>query len=464
VIRLDAGEVAELVGGSLDLIGSDVAIPGPVVSDSRQVVPGALFVAVLGERVDGHEYAEQAFASGAVALLAARPVGGPAVLVDDPVAALGRLAAATLRRLPDAKVIGVTGSSGKTSTKDLLAHVLAAAGPTVAPAGSLNTEVGLPLTVLSADEQTRYFALEYSARGVGHIAYLTTIAPPDVAVVLNVGTAHLGEFGSREAVAQAKGELVEALTPDGVAVLNGDDPLVRAMAARTVGRVVTAGLTPGCDVRAEGVRLDALARPSFELVTESGRMPVSMGLHGAHHVGNALAATAAALAVGVDLATVAEQLSSATASSRWRMEVTTTAGVTVVNDAYNANPESMRAALEALMAMAMAEGRRTWAVLGLMAELGEAADEHHEAVGRLARSLGVDKVVAVGPGAAHIQRGAVLEGSAAEESVQVSDVDAAVALLHEQVRAGDVVLVKGSRAAGLERVAAGLIQRWETAT
>jgi UDP-N-acetylmuramoyl-tripeptide--D-alanyl-D-alanine ligase len=317
--------------------------------------------------------------------------------------------------------------------------------------------------VLLADEHTRYLALEYSARGVGHIAYLTTIARPDVAVVLNVGSAHLGEFGSRELIAQAKGELVEALRPEGVAVLNGDDPLVAAMAERTVARVVTVGLSPGCDVTAEHVRLDELARPSFDVAVGGRRATVTMGLHGGHHVGNALACVAAALAVGMELETVAERLSNATAGSRWRMEVTRTAGgVTVINDAYNANPESMGAALQALNAMA--QGQRTWAVLGPMAELGDAADEQHETVGRLARQVGVDKVLAVGLGAAHIQRGAALEGSSPEESVLVPDIDAAVAVLQEQVRPGDVVLVKASRSAGLERVAAALIERLGAAT
>jgi UDP-N-acetylmuramoyl-tripeptide--D-alanyl-D-alanine ligase len=457
VIRLTVGEIAHLAAGVVEGVDPTLLVPGPVVSDSRDVRPGSLFVAVVGERVDGHEYAEQAYECGAVAVLASRSVGGPAVLVEDAVAGLGRLASGVLQRLPDAQVIGVTGSSGKTSTKDLLAQVLAADGPTVAPAGSLNTEVGLPLTVLTADESTRYFALEYSARGLGHIAYLTSIARPDIAVVLNVGSAHLGEFGSREVVAQAKGELVEAVPSTGVAVLNGDDPLVLAMRSRTQARVITTGLAPTCDVRAEEVELDALARPTFDLVAEQGRARVSMGLHGAHHVSNALSAAGAALAAGLDLDVIAGRLSAAKAASRWRMEVSELAdGVTLVNDAYNANPESMRAALTAVQAMA--GGRRSWAVLGVMAELGEAADAEHEAVGRLAAELGIARVVAVGSGAASIQRGAALGGSAPEESVLVPDVEAAVALLREQLRPGDVVLVKASRSSGLERVAAALTE------
>lgn len=460
MIHLTAAEVAALTAGTLDRLDPSALIPGPVVADSRQVVDGALFVAVAGARVDGHEYASQAYSSGAVAVLANRPVDGPAILVDDPVTALGLLASGVLARLPEARVVGVTGSSGKTSTKDLLGHLLAAAGPTVAPIGSLNTEVGLPLTVLTADEQTRYFALEYSARGLGHIAYLTTIARPDVALVLNVGSAHLGEFGSREVVAQAKGELVEALRSDGVAVLNGDDPLVSSMRGRTSARVVTVGQGAGCDVRAEDVTLDDKARPGFRLVAPEGSRQVQLALHGEHHVGNALAAAAAGLSLGLPLDTVVERLATATATSRWRMEVSETAdGVTVVNDAYNANPESVRAALKALVAMA--HGRRTWAVLGPMAELGDSADAEHDAIGRLAVRLDVSKVVAVGPGAARIHAGAALEGSWAEESVHVPDIDAAVAMLREQLRPGDVVLVKASRSAGLERVAAALLESAE---
>ena len=457
MISLTAQDCAQLAGGTLHDLEPSTVLPGPVVSDSRQVVPGAVFVAVPGERVDGHEYAAQAYASGAVAVLASREVDGPAIVVEDTVNGLGLLAAGVLRLLPEARVIGVTGSSGKTSTKDLLAQVLAAAGPTVAPVGSLNTEVGLPLTVLTADERTRFFALEYSARGVGHIAYLTTIARPDVAVVLNVGSAHLGEFGSREAIAEAKGELVEALPADGVAVLNGDDPLVSSMSRRTQARVLTYGRGESNDVRAVDVQLDAAARASFGLEADGRRVAVALQLHGEHHVSNALAVAAAALTVGMDLDTIAARLAGATSVSRWRMEVTDLpSGVTVVNDAYNANPESMRAALQAVVAMA--GGRRAWAVLGPMAELGESADDEHLEMGREAARLGVSKVVAVGTGAAAIVRGAGLEGSAVEDSVLLPDIEAAVALLRDQLRPGDVVLVKASRSAGLERLAAALIE------
>jgi UDP-N-acetylmuramoyl-tripeptide--D-alanyl-D-alanine ligase len=317
--------------------------------------------------------------------------------------------------------------------------------------------------VLRADETTKYLVLEMSARGIGHIAYLTGIAPPRIGVVLNVGSAHLGEFGSREDIARTKGELVEALPPaeeGGVAVLNADDPLVAAMATRTSARVVRVGQDPAADVRAVGVRLDDQARASFRLVTPVGDAPVRLGLHGEHMVGNALSAAAVALELGATAEQVAGWLSTARRRSARRMEVTTRSdGVTVVNDAYNANPESVRAALKSLATMARSaeQPRRSWAVLGVMGELGEASTAAHDEIGRLAVRLDVNRLVVVGEQAAAMHRGAYLEGSWGEESVLVPDVDAAIALLHEEVRAGDVVLVKASKVAELWRVAEALV-------
>lgn len=466
MIALSLAEVAAATGGRLDAVDDPEAkVTGGVVADSREAGPGGLFAAVPGARVDGHEFAAAAVEAGAVGVLAQRPVGVPAVVVGDTVDALGSLAHAVLTRMdPAPTVVGVTGSSGKTSTKDLLAQVLD--GPLVAPRGSYNTEIGVPLTVLSADRSTRTLVLEMGARGAGHVAYLCRIAPPTVGVVLNVGSAHVGEFGSREAIAQAKGELVEALGPDGTAVLNGDDPLVRGMADRTEARVVMVGESVHADVRAENVALDGRARPSFTLVTPEDRAEVRLsGLVGAHQVANALAAAGTAYALGVDLSAVAERLSAARPLSPWRMEVTERAdGVTVVNDAYNANPESMRAALQALLAVA--QGRRTWAVLGEMRELGESSAAEHEALGRLAVRLGVDRVVAVGEAARAVYDGAAAqaaeEAEAATEAPRpvvvdwAPDAEAALERLAPELRPGDSVLVKASRAAGLERVAAAL--------
>ncbi len=459
MIALTLAEVAAATGGTLQGARADAVVDGPVVVDSRAVAPGSLFVALAGERADGHDFAAAAVAAGAAAVLATRPVDAPAVLVDDGVAALGRLARAVLARLPGLLVVGVTGSSGKTSTKDLLAAVLEPLGETVAPAGSYNNEVGLPLTVLRATPATRHLVLEMGARGVGHIAHLAALARPRVGVVLNVGSAHVGEFGGREAIARAKGELVEALPPGadgGVAVLNADDPLVAAMAGRTGARVVTVGASPSADVRALRAELGEDGRARFVLAARSEEVPVALRVHGEHQVGNALAAAAVALEAGATPSQVAEALGAAEPRSRWRMEVTEApGGWTVVNDAYNANPESVRAALKALVAMA--RGRRTWAVLGEMRELGADAAEQHDAVGRLVVRLDVNRLVVVGDGARPMHLGASLEGSWGEESVFVPDVAEAVALLREEVAPGDVVLVKASRAAGLERVAEALL-------
>jgi UDP-N-acetylmuramoyl-tripeptide--D-alanyl-D-alanine ligase len=462
VIPLTLAEVAQATGGTLfDAPDPHLPVTGPVVHDSRQVEPGALFAAVVGERVDGHDYAAGAVERGAVAVLASRPVGVPAVVVDDVVEALGRLAHTVTARATGTTVIGLTGSAGKTSTKDLVAQLLGRAGSTVFTSGSFNNEIGLPLTALRVAEDTRFLVLEMGARGKGHIAELAAITPPRIGVVLNIGAAHLGEFGSREGTAEAKGELVEALPAEGTAVLNMDDPLVRSMASRTRARVVYFGESEQADIRAQDIRLDSAGRPSFTLVTPAGSAPVALRLYGEHQVSNALAAAAVAVECGLGVAETAAGLSEAGSLSRWRMELTDRPdGVTVINDAYNANPDSMRAALRALAAIGGRgpEARRTWAVLGEMRELGEDSLDEHDAVGRLAVRLNISTLVAVGGReAACMELGARNEGSWGEESVLVSDADAAIGLLREQVGPGDVVLVKASRSVGLERVAEALL-------
>ncbi|MGY1697277.1 UDP-N-acetylmuramoyl-tripeptide--D-alanyl-D-alanine ligase [Geodermatophilus sp. SYSU D00814] len=466
MIALSLAEVARAVGAAVPPGAGDVTVTG-VTLDSRSVSAGDLFVAVAGERVDGHDFLDAAAAAGAVAALTTRPGGPlPALVVDDTVVALGRLAALVHTRLAAGGLltVGITGSSGKTSTKDLLGQVLAAAGPTVSPPGSYNNDIGMPLTVLSAGEDTRYLVLEMGARGIGHIARLCTLARPDVGVVLNVGSAHLGEFGSADAIAVAKGELVEALPETGTAVLNADDARVLGMAPRTRARVVTTGRAAGADVRATDVVLDDTARARFTLVAGGEAHPVALQVVGEHQVANALSAAAAALAAGMTPAAVATALSQAQPRSRWRMEVTRRAdGVTVVNDAYNANPESMRAALAALAGLPA--GRRV-AVLGGMAELGDDAVAEHERLGRDAVAAGVDLLVAVGPGAVGMVTGATAAGARSAEgsgtgagtrAVSVPDRAAALDLLSEVLVPGDVVLVKASRSNGLEVLAEGLL-------
>jgi UDP-N-acetylmuramoyl-tripeptide--D-alanyl-D-alanine ligase len=467
VIPLTLAEVAAATGGRLDAAADPAALVTAVVVDSRLVAPGALFVALPGTRADGHDFAAPAVAAGAVAVLAARPVAVPAVVVADPAAALMALAA-HVRGLTKATVLAVTGSSGKTTTKDLLADVLGTLGPTLAPPGSYNNEIGLPLTLLRLEPETEYAALEMGARGLGHIADLCAIARPHVGVVLNVGSAHVGEYADgRAGIARAKGELAEAATD--VVVLNADDELVAAMRPRAAGRVVTFGLARDADVRAQDVVVDPAGRASFDLVAGGERNRVTLALVGAHQVGNALAAAAAALAVGMSPARAAAALSEARPRSRWRMEVTTRPdGLVVVNDAYNANPESMRAALRALAGLAgaapaggagMAARRRSWAVLGPMAELGDAAGAEHAGIGRFAAELGVDRLVVVAAAAEPLAAAAEAAGARVERA---ADVDAAVRLLAAGgLGAGDVVLVKASRSAGLERVARSLTEPGE---
>ncbi|MDF9812653.1 UDP-N-acetylmuramoyl-tripeptide--D-alanyl-D-alanine ligase [Streptomyces sp. SPB162] len=464
MIPLTLAEVADAVGGSMhDIPEPGRRVTGPVVIDSREVVPGALFAAFAGERVDGHDYAVGAVKDGAVAVLASRPLGVPAIVVEDVVAALGALARTVIARL-GATTVALTGSAGKTSTKDLMAQLLERHAPTVWTPGSLNNEIGLPLTALRADESTRHLVLEMGARGIGHIRYLTELTPPRIGAVLNVGAAHIGEFGGRDRTAIAKGELVESLPSaedGGVAVLNADDHLVRAMASRTTARVVLFGEAAEADVRAENVRLNDRGQALFTLRTPTGCAEVTLRLYGEHHVSNALAAAAVAGELGMPVEEIATALSAAGTLSHWRMEVTERPdGVTVVNDAYNANPDSMRAALRALAAMG--RGRRTWAVLGEMAELGEESLTEHDAVGRLVVRLNVSKLVAVGGSeAAWLDMGAKNEGSWGEESVHVSDAETAIDLLRSELRPGDVVLVKASRSVGLERVALALLDGTE---
>ncbi|MCA1782970.1 MAG: UDP-N-acetylmuramoyl-tripeptide--D-alanyl-D-alanine ligase [Dermatophilaceae bacterium] len=442
--RVSSGRLA----GISERDAERLVIDGPVVTDSRECGPGGLYVARVGEQADGHDYIEQALAAGAVAAMTTRPVAGvPCIVVDDIQDGFAALARGVVDAAEGLTIVAITGSSGKTSTKDLLGQVLAAEAPTVAPEGSYNSEVGVPLTVTRVTPQTRYLVVEMGARGVGHVAYLTRIAPPDVAVVLNVGTAHLGEFGSRAAIAQAKGELVEALTEEGVAVLNHDDEAVAAMGERTRGRVVTVSAAGDrtASLWAEDVVLDDASRPRFTITDGTSRWPISLPLHGIHHVDNSLAVFATARECGLAPDRIVSSLDAVRSVSRWRMEVTDRAdGVTVVNDAYNANPDSMRAALNALATMGRA--RRTIAVLGTMLELGEESDAEHAGVGRYALDQGVDLLVCVGSAGPALASGAADHRSRCRV---VAEAGAAYDLLMSEVRSGDVVLFKSSRDAGL---------------
>jgi UDP-N-acetylmuramoyl-tripeptide--D-alanyl-D-alanine ligase len=427
-------EIAAVTGGRLVNADPAAVVSGPVEYDSRKVTPDGLFVAFAGEQVDGHDFADTVGAP----VLGTRDTGMPGVVVDDQLAALAKLARVVVDRLPDLTIVGLTGSSGKTTTKDYLGQLLSRLGPTIAPAGSLNNELGFPYTVLKATPETRFLVLEMGARGPGHIAYLTRIAPPRIGLVLNVGAAHLGEFGSVAGTARAKGELVEALPAGGTAVLNADDPLVAAMAARTAARVVRFGESPDADVRATDVTVDGRGRASYAL---AGRR-VRLGVTGRHQVANTLAAAAVALELGLPLDDVAVALGEVSIASGRRMDVFDRPddGVTVIDDSYNANPSSTAAALRALAAMGA--GRRTVAVLGYMAELGEHERSGHEEVGRLAAELGVDRLIAIGEAAPVLDGAAAVPGWTGT-AVHAADQQAAIKLL--DLEPDDVVLVKGSR-------------------
>jgi len=460
VIELTLGEVAEATGGQVHPAdAADTPITATVVTDSREVQPGSLYVARLGEHADGHDYVGSAAEKGAVGALTDRPMEElPCVVVPDTTdgfAALGREVVDRCTAAGGLQIVGITGSSGKTSTKDLAAQVVGRLGPTIAPIASYNSEVGVPLTVCRLTEETEFLVAEMGASGVGHIDFLTAVAPPRIGVVLNVGTAHLGEFGSREAIAHTKAELVRALPEDGLAVLNADDPVVLAMAGQTRARVRSVGLSPDADVRAEDVEINVRGQASFDLVI-AGEDPVrvQLRLHGPHHVGNALAVAAVAHELGMPVGQIAAALGEAGAVSRWRMEVHERAdGVTVVNDAYNANPDSMRAALRSLAVMS--ETGKGVAVIGEMRELGEDSEAEHRAIGELAAGLGIGTVVAVGEGAAPVAEG--FRSAGGRHTHQCPDTDAARELLEQVLRPGDVVLLKSSRDSGLRFLGDALV-------
>lgn len=454
MIDLTAAEVAAAVDGTLR--GGD---PGTIVrsvaTDSRALGDDALFVALRGEHADGHDFVGPALDAGARAVLVERPVASGAVTieVDDAWRALAQLGAAVRRRV-DPTVVAITGSVGKTTTKDLTAAALRAARRTVAAHGSYNNELGVPLTLLATTVGTEALVVEIGARGVGHVAALAGFVAPDVAVVTAVAAVHLELFGTLDAIMRAKRELVESLPPSGTAVLNGDDPRVRAMAEGRDVAVVRYGVaTSDVDVTATDLELDRLARPRFQARTPWGDASVRLPVAGRHQVGNALAALSAAAVAGVPVAAAAAALEQA-AVSAWRGEVVEAGGVVILNDAYNSSPTAAAAALDSLGTI-----RRTgasWAVLGVMAEIGPTHEAEHRRVGGLAADAGIDHLIVVGDAAAPLADGAADRG-AGDRCVRVADAAAAAAALTPEP--GDVVLIKASRVAGLEHVAQALMDR-----
>jgi UDP-N-acetylmuramoyl-tripeptide--D-alanyl-D-alanine ligase len=457
-MRLSAEEIAEATGGELS--GDASATADSYGIDTRRLEAGACFVALQGER-DGNDFVADAWKRGATIAVVTRAPRRVAksravVLVPDSLVALGALGDFARHRLPEATVVGITGSAGKTATKDLLAAALDRTHRVQASPASFNNEAGVPLTLLAADVDTEVVVTEMGARFPGNITELCTIAEPQVGVITHVGMAHAGLLGGREGIARVKGELLEAIDRDGLAVLDANDPFTPALAARTRARVLTIGTgdSSAADVRAVDVVLDDELRPSFVLETPWGTTPVCLSVRGEHQAVNAAMAATVALELGAPLDQVAEGLAGAVTAA-WRMDVIRTPeGITVVNDAYNASPTSMAAALRSFRRVAVGKRKRRVAVLGEMLELGDHAREEHERVGRLAAESEIDVVIAVGVGAQPIADGARAAG--VHTVIQVDDADDALAEVSQNARAGDAVLVKASRAVGLERVAEAL--------
>jgi len=474
MIELDLRRVAEFGGGRLlpchgstlgDVDCGDILVTGSVETDSRLVRPGALFVAKPGEVTDGHNFLQQAKDFGAVAAVVEREIPEvelPQILVADAVAALGKLAKAVLalvREETALKVIGITGSNGKTTTKNMLRTILEQVGPTVAPIESYNNEVGAPISVLKIDRQTKFLVAELGAGGPGSIAYLTDIVRPDIAIELKVGLAHAGEFGGLETTAKIKAELLVGSAPSTLAVLNADDVAVRAMAEDFAGPKLWFGTGEDAQYRADNYSL-SLAGTAFDLHWPDGAVNrVTLQILGEHHVMNALAASAVCDSLGVPRIQIVAALESMPLAERWRMQLTHRAdGVSIINDAYNASPDSSRAAMQTLAQLGRQTGRRTVAVIGEMAELGQFSREEHDKLGRLAVRLNIDQLVAVGPGAKLVHMGASFEGSFDGESQYFESLDEALTGVREMLRGGDIVLIKSSKSANLRHLGDALLE------
>ena len=471
MIELSLMEIAEIVSGRL--VGDDGAttVTGRTDTDSRLIGPGDIFVAKPGEETDGHLFAPAAVANGAALLIVDHELvddalghslddalgdalGGrktPQIVVADTVQALGALATAVVARVRaqgTLRVVGITGSNGKTTTKNLVANMCERVGPTVSPRDSFNNEIGAPLTMLRVSWDTQFLVLELGASGIGHISRLTAMVHPDIAVVLMIGLAHAGEFGGVEATVQAKAELLEALTEQGVGILNADDSRVMSMRSRVVGTTVLFGLTAGADVRATDVEA-SLAGTSFTLhLRDLPTRAVHFKVLGEHHVMNALAAAAVGVELGFSADTIVHALESVERAEHWRMELMGGNGVTVINDAYNASPDSMAAALKTLVLVAGPENR-TIAVLGEMAELGEFSGEEHDRIALLVVRLNINELVVVGAGARRLHISAMNEGSWDGESKFFETQDEAYDYLSGLLAVGDIVLVKSSNSSGL---------------
>jgi UDP-N-acetylmuramoyl-tripeptide--D-alanyl-D-alanine ligase len=454
MIPLSAREISVIVKGALH--GEpNVIVSMPAVFDSREAKNGSLFLALVGDNQDGHDFVEAAIGNGAVLTFSTRNVKGNHVVVSDVIEAVSLLAQFVRSKLSDMTVIGITGSQGKTSTKDLLRSICSASGKTVAPMASYNNELGVPLTLLQCNEQTQYCIIEMGARHKGDITKLCSVVKPDIGVVLRVGNAHIGEFGSQDAIAQTKSELIQSLSSDGVAILGSYDKFTIAMKALHKGKTLTFGENQSDDVRAADIETRE-GRAHFDLVTPQGRDAVGLRLIGTHHVSNALAAAAVATSLGIPIEVIAGALSTAEISSKWRMELHELDGLMLINDSYNANPESMAAALRTLLLFAQERGGESWAFVGKMHELGESSATHHLDIGTLAQEIGIDHCVAI----ATPEYAPVSGGNASMTFHNLATIENAIEF-SSYINQGDVVLVKASRAEHFELLADGIEKAWK---
>ncbi|MEY4036887.1 MAG: hypothetical protein RL201_268 [Actinomycetota bacterium] len=452
MINLDAEKIAEIVGGRL--VGSNVTVTAAPVFNSKDAVAGSIFLALPGEKVDGHQFVADAFSHGSVLAFTTKEVAERCIVVENVLVALNSLASYVRTSLPNLKVVALTGSQGKTTTKDLLNHILSTVAPTVAPAGNFNNELGAPITLLQCDEKTRFCILEMGARHIGDIAILCKMATPDIGVVLKVGSAHIGEFGSAEAVALAKSEMISSLRDEAVAVLGQYDKFTMEMKSLHKGKIITFGEIPGADVRATDIEIRE-GRPHFDLVTPAGRAAVGLRIAGIHQVANALAAAAIATNLEISIDVIAGALSTAELNSKWRMEIHELQGLVLINDAYNSSPESAEAALRTLVLFAQERGGQSWAFLGKMHELGASSPQRHASLGTLASELGIDHLVCIGAD----EYAAELKESSQISVHKLNNFEQAQSLV-SQMSQGDVLLVKASRAEKFELLAELIAKSW----
>ena len=463
MISLSVNEIAEAIDGKVHGDGH-VQITGSVETDSRLVAAGSLFVAKRGEETDGHLFVESALAKGAVAAIVERFVDGVSIQqiqVQDSVLALGKLAGyvlAKIRETSNLKVVGITGSNGKTTTKNMLREILSTSGETIAPIESYNNEVGAPYSILQTTLTTKYLIVELGADGLGSIDYLAQICKPDIGVVLKVGLAHVGEFGGIEITAKIKAELPRALSKDAICLLNSDDGYVAEMSEVTQAKTIWFGTGSDAAYRASNQSV-SISGTNFDLTWPDGQSTsFTLRILGEHHVMNALAAAAVADQLGIKREKISEALGMMPLAERWRMQLLERFdGVTIINDAYNASPDSTKAALQTLAQLGKS-GRRTIAILGEMAELGDAAREQHDAIGRIVVRLNIDQLIVVGQAAKLIHMGAEQEGSWAGESKFFESIDEALAYVHGMLMAGDLVLVKSSKSANLRFLGDNLME------